>query len=1206
MNDEIYLQKNERIPLPAGTQIVDDNGITYTIQSGSVGYGGTSLIYRAIRTNSGRLFAVKECYPVYDYGRLTRKDGVGVVCPTDPSDIEASNYLQKIKQNMMRENEISQSIANEYGRIIAPTENFNAVKIIINGKSYDAKGSFFIAMERLTLNTSYSKRDKGIFLKDLLKECSKPPDKMRPFRNGGLPSPYTIACIMQELLKALNNVHTAHYIHGDIQDENFFLLDYDPISGDIGVGVLLDFGSARKLEDDGKTAPIVDKRIYGTLGFCSPEMFFNNDGTLRLTPATDIFSTGCFLLYLIKGLDFKDTWGEDMISSFSMSLPVYDDELFQAGFSGRAAVHIKKILTCALDFDPSLRYQNAGEMLQDISKLKTLTRPLRFQLAKNLSQSFYWVNGSRDVELAALQKAINNPAPIYIYGLWGVGKTSLAIKFAMRQKERGIDAYLVNFRGTMKDTVLQMEFSNYKFIPDKNGAPQEQEYRERLDILRTDYVGSLLIVDNFERENTPLNELQRESAYKDIVNSGLHVIFITRERPDTYTTELSAINENAAFELYRNITGGDKETARQYTPEEEKIVRKLLAEVEHHTLTVELLASLVNESWNEISPQRLLSELKSRQIFFGDKSAVIYERVRLLFNLFKFDETYREIFCRLVFLPTEGFDATLWLSNEDPEKKKFLRRIETFGWIRRRRENNRLYMHSLIRKVILNEANPTFIDCDKFFARLWQQHFENQFPPDVALFRQAAELYERAGNVLQDVYGDYATHAGYSFFVIGNNAKAILSENKAIKIREAIKHEDLARNYNDISCAYLNLFDAEKSLAYLEKARKFLKSREPIKPELANVYTNLSVIYSELDQNDTALKYAQAAVELLRKNPPQNKFELANALTAHGKALIGKKKYDEATDNLRESLTISKEILPPNHTNLALAYLNLSDAFALSGNFSTALELANNALKIQEKSLPENHNEILKTWSLLVEIYRTIGNSDASKIYSDKLENAFTKKRLESAAKLIQINLNLIETKKKLLAKNLETKSGLAKSYRDVAGNYRTLGNFNNAKENIVTAMNLTENEQPNVDDIFNFLAASEIFDESGDTDKALCYAHRAFDAAERLDDKSSLLGTCCMRLGYLYEKRNIYAESLRFYEKSVSAELRRNYPDRNGINLAKSCMGKVLLHMGKIDEAKKFFAEVRVDKTTVLPDFHSDVKNIAIFLAETDRRKSK
>lgn len=1203
MNEEVY-GRNERIPLPAGTQIIDGNGIKYVVRHGNIGSGGSSLIYRASRTNSKRLFVIKECYPVYGDGRLTRRNGV--VCPTDPDDIEAVNYLQRMKQKMMRENAISQRIANVSGRVIAPTEDFNAVKIVMNGNTFDAAGSFFIVMEQLTFNASASKKNRGRFLKDLLTECSKPPDKARPLRNGGLPSPYTVARVMEELLKPLNDIHTAGYIHGDIQTENFFLLGYDPNFGDIGVGILLDFGNARRLEPDGKTAPIVDKQIYGTSGFCSPEMFFNNDGTLRLSPATDIFSAGCFLFYLVKGFDFKDTWGEDLISSFSISLPLYDDELLKAGFSKRAANLLKKILTQALEFEPSLRYQNAGEMLTDILELKTLTLPRRFQLAENLSKDFRWVDGSRDAELFALQKALKDPQPLYIWGLWGVGKTSLAIKFAMRQKERGMNAYLVNFRGTMKETVLQMDFANYNFVADGNGDPQEQEYRDRLNILRTDYGGSLLIVDGFESDDKPLAELQQERAYTDIINSGLHVLFTTRTRPNAYATELCAIDENAAFKLFCDITREGKENLRPFTPEEEKIIRRLLAEVEYHTLTVELLASLVNESWEEITPQNLLFELKRHRIRAADKSAVIYERVRLLFNLFKFDETYREIFCRLVFLPTEGFDAALWLSNEEPTKKKLLRRIETLGWVRRRREDNRLHIHSLIRKVIRDELKPTVADCDKFFARLWQ-HFEDQYPPNVSLFKQASELYERAANELQDVHGDYSTHAGYAFVVTGNNARAIWSEDKAIKIREAINHDDLARNYNDISCAYLNLFDTEKALAYLEKARNFLEAREPVKPELGNVYANLSVIYSELNQNDDALKYSQAAVELFRKNPPKNNFELANAFTAHGKALIGKKKYREATDYLREALNISEKIFPPNHPKLALAYLNLSEVLALSENFAAAAELANAALTIREQSLPENHNELLMTYSLLCEIYRATGDVAAVKIYSDKLQNAFAQKRLETAEKMLKLNLDLLATKKNLFAKNLETKDGLSKSYRDVAESYRVLKNFDGAKENILSALELTADAAPFSDnDVLNFFTASEIFADAGDSDEALSYALQAFDAAEHSREESPLLSTCCLRLGILYGNANRHADALRFYEKYIAIERRRKYPDRDGINLAKFSMGRIFYDAGNFAEAKKIFGEIRADKTAVLPEFHADVQAVDIFLREIDRRAEK
>ena len=110
----------------------------------------------------------------------------------------------------------------------------NVDKVIIDEKIFDAADSLFIVMERVTDR----EKSRGIFLTDLLDECSKVSSDDAPLRTGGCPSPHVATNIVEQLLKSLRDVHAAGYIHGDINDSNFFLMGHDFRNGDIGVGQL--------------------------------------------------------------------------------------------------------------------------------------------------------------------------------------------------------------------------------------------------------------------------------------------------------------------------------------------------------------------------------------------------------------------------------------------------------------------------------------------------------------------------------------------------------------------------------------------------------------------------------------------------------------------------------------------------------------------------------------------------------------------------------------------------------------------------------------------------------------------------------------------------------------------------------------------------------------------------------------------------------
>ena len=211
--DDLGINDN-RIPLPVGSEIISANGIRYKIKEDSVTFGSNSLIYKVSRESSLRNFVLKEFYPFSKKFSFVRKGAM--IYSENKNEVE--EYLRLLKENMIRENTIGQLLANRTGRTISALENLNVEKIIVHGKTFDAKGSYFIVLEEVTGDEN----NRGWFLKDLLEECAKPAQNDTTLRTGGLPSSHVLVCIMEEFLKALRDVHNAGYVHGDINDANFF------------------------------------------------------------------------------------------------------------------------------------------------------------------------------------------------------------------------------------------------------------------------------------------------------------------------------------------------------------------------------------------------------------------------------------------------------------------------------------------------------------------------------------------------------------------------------------------------------------------------------------------------------------------------------------------------------------------------------------------------------------------------------------------------------------------------------------------------------------------------------------------------------------------------------------------------------------------------------------------------------------------------
>ena len=1191
---------DQRTLLPIGTILTGHNGVRYTITEGTVGRGGSCLLYPAVREGSGRLFVVKECFPLSSQFEFIRRNWI--VSAKD-GDHPAAEYLNAQKADLSAEDKVGQLIATRTGRTIAPWETLTVRELTICGESFDASGSAFTVMEQATGPLS-EHPGRGWFFRDLLDECRRPRQEGFPLRCGGLPSPYLTVRIMEELLKSLRDIHRAGYIHGDVHDGNFFFMGPDPETGDIGVGQLLDFGNARPLEADGFTQSITDRRIFSTFGYWPPEILTRNNGSLRLSPAADIYSAGCMLLYLLKGMSFRDCWGSDFTLCSHISSPLSWRRAEQRGFRRDGAALLITIVDRALAQEPGDRYPNAGEMLKDILTLKKLVQPPRFHLPTNLSRSPYFVEGSRDREIKRLQKELDaGKHPLWIWGIWGIGKTELAMEFARRQIARGMDAHLLSFRGTIKDTILHMDFSGYQFQHDGKTDAAEQEYREKLSILKENYEGSLLIIDHFEQEGKDITQLQQEPAYRELVGLNLHLLFTSRSRPDKATPELSPLQEADALTLYESIT--------KVHPKDREDVLALLREVRCHPLVVELSAHAVENDWEQgnITPKKLLSLFRNGHagapgsMFRSREEASIYSHIRELFTVLDLDDSFREVLCHTTLLPQEGMDAGLFLSCEQGSKKKQLKILENHGWVRRNRDNL-LQIHPLVRTVFKHELAPSDRECNGFLSCLWEQ-IEGQFPPDNDTFRQSAELFSRAAFDLENKTGNYSEYACHCLFSTGHTAQALLSAKETLEIRTgASPHSEvaLARACHNVGTISLSLFGGTDALPYSMEALQIMEGQPPC-GELAEIYITLGMIFTDLGEWEQAVKYGRTALELAGSVPSKNKALLPSAHNALALALAGTKAYEEAVHHMDTAIELSQTLMPGDHPLLARLYCTAGNVYGLAGNFPGGLALLEKALKIQEAVLPREHSDLIASYMTLAELHALLGDRGKAARYRAKSSDMLQTQNRRMWAQILTQSMRILA-----LSENSTSRESLAQRYRAVAEAHRQLRNYADARTYIRRAIQaLSDGTTDPMQQVLNYATASDIQYDELDYEGALRYAMQAFRTITRhFPEDHDNISTYALKVGVIYRQMRKTEDALSFYQAVIDRQMQRSHPDQAMIQLSKTAMGSLLAEQGRHEDARAKLREVLDARACVLPDFHADVRSVRTLLDYVNRLTSE
>lgn len=664
----------------------------YTITDAEPRAGGSSIFYRARREGSSLPYGVKECCPLELRDRLRRVNGLLV-----GTDEHAEKLLADARERLQTEAKISQEIAARSGRIIPVLEAPGQLRIEAAGSQTAAPAGNFLLMRHMGST--------GLILADLLSECALPPQEGYPLRTGGRPSLRTAALIIEQTLKALDLVHRAGYVYGDLQPGNLFFCDPRPAAGDIGFAALLDFGCARALTDGRQTAPITDRLVFTTPGYAAPELRFANDGTLRLTPAADVYSAGRLLLYLLRGRTYVEngwdgTLHDRLFDGERSLIRILPCEAENLGCDDETLRLLQELLDKALAGEPKNRWPDAAAMLEAAEKLVRRTAPPPNRLALSFSALAKGEFLGREEQLVKIDEALReHRSPVVIWGFAGMGKTELAIEFA-RRYHRG-QAYFVRFQASVLETVtgpIADAFSGYS-RRDLHGRekPEEQICREVLTLLAQRSENDLLVIDDIE----DLTAHRGEAAFRELCALPMQLMITTRTETDG-GVEADTLPRPLLHTLLHRFD-------RKNAPLSDELADRLIDAAEGHTLTVELIGRTLKYSIPRISPESLLQKLKAGDLdsdAFAKVSTAkdregklerIQGHLETLFRLNELPEKARSMMGYALPISSAGFFLEDFAAQPDFDQE-VLRNLINLGYLRLN-EEDLLTIHPLVQKA---------------------------------------------------------------------------------------------------------------------------------------------------------------------------------------------------------------------------------------------------------------------------------------------------------------------------------------------------------------------------------------------------------------------------------------------------------------------------------------------------------------------------
>lgn len=202
---------------------------------------------------------------------------------------------------------------------------------------------------------------------------------------------------------------------------------------------------------------------------------------------------------------------------------------------------------------------------------------------------------------------------------------------------------------------------------------------------------------------------------------------------------------------------------------------------------------------------------------------------------------------------------------------------------------------------------------------------------------------------------------GLYYDVSGDYDQAIESYLAAIEILEPLEEYDqnLAANYSNLSLIFRNVEDPEKAIYYAKKAL-LLEQKSGQKQGEIYSYINLAVMYGEIDQPDSSLFYHRKAMQTGRKHGLDDyKTDFVNL----GNLFIRKNETDSAEHYYTRYLEFSREKDMRKNSRLAYAYSGMANLYMARGELEMGKAYADSAYELSILlQYPRFRIEVLEHW----------------------------------------------------------------------------------------------------------------------------------------------------------------------------------------------------------------------------------------------------
>jgi tetratricopeptide (TPR) repeat protein len=715
-----------------------------------------------------------------------------------------------------------------------------------------------------------------------------------------------------------------------------------------------------------------------------------------------------------------------------------------------------------------------------------------------------------------------------VTGMAGVGKTELALQYALYHREKSTYAGGICWIGVQGETVgvqlLDFAKSLLGLFP-----PEELNLRGQLDYCWARWQPSgdvLLILDDVHQYAEIQDYLPpQEQRFKVLITTRQHWLAASFEQ-----LRLPVLSESAALALLESLISASRLQA------EIEVGKGLCAWLGYLPLGLELVGRFLKRRSNWTLPrmqQQLIDkglQLSALQNPSADMTAQRGVEAAFELSWEALNQPARDLGC---FLSLFALAPIPWqlvvercLSAEDEEELEDIREEQLLNLNLLQAVEGEVYQfHPLVRQFFQ----------EKLALREDGDELKRSF---------CRGMVEEAKTIPETPTKEQIEAVALSIPHIAESAT---------ELEQWLEEEDLGSPFEGLGNFYYGQGLYEQTEPW-DKQRLAVTRRRlgEAHSDIAGSLNNLAALYKSQGRYAEAEHLYLQALELWKRLLGENHPNVAISLNNLASLYLSQGRYKEAEHLFLQALELRKRLLGENHPSVAISLNNLAELYRSQGRYKEAEHLFLQALELMKRLLGENHPDVATSLNNLAVLYKSQG-------------------RYEEAEPLY---LQALELRKRLLG---EDHPDVATSLNDLAGLYDSQGRYEEAEPLYLQALELRKrllgDNHPLVANSLNNLAA--LYQSQGKYEEAEPLYLQALELRKRLlGDNHPDVAQSLNNLAALYKSQARYKKAESLFLQAL--ELRKRLLGDNHPLVANSLNNLAALYQsqGKYEEAEPLYLQ--------------------------------